>query len=107
MHKGTLYTYLQMADAPHTNRKRQPMYSVTVEGSPNRFCIAPRTISVAEGVMAVLETIKSIDRLHADAVDEAASYWTVEQIADDLNAYGACEILISGGYYVVVVKSCS
>ena len=84
-------------------------YTVEISGSHNRQDIAAPTgaISRDAAIQALLGTMLDIyerDKLAGADAKRAFEFWTPDEIRNDLETAGRCDIVICGGFYVLTAK---
>lgn len=83
-------------------------YTINLIGSHNRTVRqAPRVVATqSDAISAALGAMLDIyegDKFHADDAARAFEFWTPDEIKGDLDLAKRCDIVISGGYYVIEV----
>ena len=84
------------------------MYTCRVIGSHFRD-VTPASVrgatmpeAVQYGLRAMLDIVEG-DSFHAGDAARAFEYWTPDEIRRDMETAGRCDIVISGGYYVIEI----
>lgn len=84
-------------------------YHCTLTGSPHKTVdIAPAEAADINGAigyaLGAMLDIYERDSLHQDEARRAFEFWTPDEIKNDLDLCGQCDIVMCGGYYCITIK---
>jgi len=99
-----------MMGASTQQRKETQMdYTVEISGSHNRHAIAAPTGAISrdaaiQALLGAMLDIYDADKLAGADAKRAFEFWTPDEIRNDLETAGRCDIVICGGFYTITAQ---